>query len=281
MYAALQAGEKILSIYKDVKGLDTVFKSDDSPLTIADTESNKIITQILAEENSSYPVLSEEGPEISFAHRQHWSTFWLIDPLDGTKEFLKGNGEFTVNIALIENKLPVMGVVYVPVQKSIYFATKGEGAFKSELNDLPAAYFQDRSNIPEIIRNSFRIKSNKTSPLKNRPVCVAISRSHREQKSEEFILRLQGEFDRITMLSAGSSLKICLVAEGKADIYPRLAPTMEWDIAAGHAIAAEAGCALLDFSTGKDLRYNKEQLQNPDFIVSAPWLSNIIAKLRL
>ncbi len=237
--AALAAGRDIMAIYDDPAadfGIER--KADNSPLTRADKAAHARIMTFL--EPTDIPVLSEEGAHLPFEVRRHWQRLWIVDPLDGTKEFIKRNGEFTVNIALVEDGTPVMGVIYVPVKEQLYYGIQGEGAWKQE---------------------------PKTQLCPPRPYTVVASRSHLSPETETFIEALRREHPDLQLVSSGSSLKICLVAEGRADIYPRHAPTMEWDTAAGHAIALAAGCRVVDATTGEPLTYNKEDLHNPWFIV--------------
>ena len=239
--AALLAGQEILKIYD--QDFTVILKDDLSPLTIADQNANTIIEKILTK--SSIPILSEEGREIPFKERKSWSRLWIVDPLDGTKEFVKRNGEFTVNIALIENGNPVMGVIYVPVTKVLYFSSK-EGAFKKD------------NNITQ-----------RLPIISNRENFIAVgSRSHQSSETKAYFDSLAKKHGDIEVISMGSSLKICLVAEGKADVYPRFAPTMEWDTAAGHAIVNSSGKKLIDYTTQKEMIYNRENLLNNWFIVS-------------
>jgi|ERR1017187_2117025 3'(2'), 5'-bisphosphate nucleotidase len=263
--AAIKAGEEIMPIYNSEILVE--LKEDNSPLTLADKKSNEIITEYLKE--TPYPILSEEGKSIPYNERKNWERFWLIDPLDGTKEFIKRNGEFTVNIALIENGIPIIGVIYVPVTDCLYFASKERGSFIVNDHNLDFEFDlqindPDKSNEMSIAKHS-GIKL----PLKNnkRPFTVVASRSHLTPETETFINNLKEKHGEVEMISSGSSLKLCLVAEGKADVYPRLAPTMEWDTAAGQAIAECAGKQVLDYNTKLPLTYNKENLLNPSFIV--------------
>ncbi|MEQ9423488.1 MAG: 3'(2'),5'-bisphosphate nucleotidase CysQ [Cyclobacteriaceae bacterium] len=238
--AALEAGAKILEIY-GTDDFNIELKGDDSPLTIADQKAHEIICQHL--ESTRIPILSEEGKGIPFEQRKDWKEFWLVDPLDGTKEFIKRNGEFTVNIALIKNGQPVMGVVYAPVLDWLYWGSE-EGAFKQANN--------------EIIEIQSENVDLKTPGLK-----VVASRSHLNQETEEFLASLVEP----EIVSMGSSLKFLLVAEGKAHIYPRYAPTMEWDTGAAHAVVRAAGGEVFKEPNRQPFQYNKENLLNPHFIV--------------
>lgn len=237
---ALQAGKVIMDIYdRDFK---VEFKEDDSPLTEADTKSNEIICQTLEKLYPNIPIISEENQEVDFNKRKGWEYYWCIDPIDGTKEFIKRNGEFTVNIALIHKNTPVLGVVYAPAIKRLYWAKKDEGAF---LND---------ERLP--------LKTNQTPDEK---LYVVASKSHRSQQTQDFIDSIEAK--EVELTSIGSSLKLCMVATGEADIYPRLAPTMEWDTAAADAIVREAGKMTYIFNTDEPVLYNKKELLNPWFIV--------------
>lgn len=254
--AALAAGKKILEVY-DSDDFDVTLKDDNSPLTKADLVSQKTITTIL-DAGSEYPILGEEGREIPYRERSAWETFWLVDPLDGTKEFVKRNGEFTVNIALVDGYKSVLGVLYVPVKDVLYYASAGSGAFRVE----------DASTFGAESIAGAATKLPVVSDRKIPPVKVVASRSHFSKETEAFIADIKAEYGEVDLLSAGSALKICLVAEGLADIYPRLGPTMEWDVGAGQIIAEESGCTVLESSSEKPLRYNKENLVNPYFVVS-------------
>ena len=240
---ARKAGDDIIKLYRTNFGID--YKEDRSPLTEADIISNKIITDELKRLYPEILIISEENRDIPYYKRKNWEYFWLVDPLDGTKEFISRNGEFTVNIALICNGSPSMGVVYVPVKDTIYYGDK-DGSFK-----------QEGSN--EVIK----LKIDKNKKNKGRIIVVA-SRSHFNKEIESFIMDLGKEYE---LINAGSSLKFCLVAEGKADIYLRLGPTMEWDTAAAHAIVKFAGGRVYDYKTKKELKYNKESLLNDWFVV--------------
>lgn len=242
--AALDAGRDIMEIYDDPEadfGIER--KADNSPLTRADKAAHARIMTYL--EPTGIPVLSEEGAHLPYDERRTWQRLWIVDPLDGTKEFIKRNGEFTVNIALVEDGAPVMGVIYVPVKQQLYYGIVGEGATKEE----------------EGVRSSLPL------PAGERAFTVVASRSHLSAETADFIDNLRRERPDLELVSSGSSLKICLVAEGRADIYPRHAPTMEWDTAAGDAIARAAGREVVDATTDEPLRYNKEDLHNPWFVV--------------
>lgn len=256
--AALEAGKGIMEVYTDPKqDFQIERKSDHSPLTIADKVSNDIITRYL--ENTPYPILSEEGKTIDYSIRKDWHDLWIIDPLDGTKEFIKRNGEFTVNIALVSDGKPVMGVIYLPVLKELYYGDLQLGAFKmSEISSLDSYI-----SIDELLVASQQLPLAKSHDA----YIVVASRSHLSPETENFINDLTKEHGTVELISSGSSIKICLVAEGSADIYPRFAPTMEWDTAAGNAIALAAGKIITQQDGITPLCYNKEDLLNPWFIV--------------
>jgi len=240
---ARKAGNEIVSIYNNEKLFNVVdFKSDDSPLTLADKASNKVIERELKKLYPNIPVLSEEGRNIGFSERKDWDIFWLVDPLDGTKEFIKRNDEFTVNIALIKNGYPLMGVIYVPVKDTYYFGN-------SLLNE---AFKQVGSGEPVQIEVNYK-KENR----------VAVqSRSHASEEESEIMKR----YDATDSISVGSSLKFCMVAEGKADLYYRHGPTMEWDTAAGQAVLEAAGGKVIRMEDEQRFHYNKEDLLNKSFI---------------
>ncbi len=237
---AKEAGDAIMEIYK--KDFAIEYKEDKSPLTEADTKANEIICSKLEKLYPNIPIMSEENKQTEYEVRKNWEYYWCIDPIDGTKEFIKKNGEFTVNIALIYKNTPVLGVVYAPAIDEMYKAKKGEGAFRNG-DKLP-------------------LKINQHPEEK---LYVVASKSHLSQETQEFIDNL--ETKKIEQISKGSSLKLCMVSTGEADIYPRLAPTMEWDTAAADAIVREAGKMTYQFEIEKPLYYNKENLLNPWFVV--------------
>lgn len=237
---ARRAGQEILKIYHSE--FDVEDKADGSPLTAADRAAHDTIVQGLLELTPDIPVLSEEASDIAYDERANWQRYWLVDPLDGTKEFVKRNGEFTVNIAFIEGDRPVLGVVYVPVTGVMYYACRGTGAFKFDGN---------------------QVRSIRVQRYQGKKVRVVASRSHASDALQTF---LHGVGD-VETISMGSSLKLCLVAEGAADVYPRLGPTSEWDTAAAQAVVEVAGGSVTDLD-GQPLRYNKKDILNPWFIVS-------------
>lgn len=255
--AALKAGEEILNIYNDPRqDFEVEHKADHSPLTLADKRAHNTILEFL--KDTPYPVLSEEGKLTGYEERQTWKTLWIVDPLDGTKEFIKRNGEFTVNIALISDTAPILGVIYIPVRKELYYGTLTAGAFKN----TGISYTSDID---------FDNLQSTATPLPigkaNTPFIVVVSRSHMSAETGHFIEELRKIHTDVALTSVGSSIKICLVAEGSADIYPRFAPTMEWDTAAGHAIAKAAGKEVYRKDGKTPLDYNKSDLLNPWFIV--------------
>ena len=250
--ASISAGNEIMNVYSSNFIVEN--KKDASPLTLADKRSNSVIEQALQQTN--IPYLSEEGKSILYDKRKEWEYFWMVDPLDGTKEFVKRNDEFTVNIALIKRNQPIMGVIYVPCSKQLYFALKGLGSFKVKLDS-------HISDIDKLIKISKKLPMNS-----NRSKYIIVgSRSHMTKETEDYFKLKQKQNDIVEILTIGSSLKICMVAEGKADSYPRYAPTMEWDTAAGHAIANMAGYKILKHNTKQEIFYNKESLLNPWFLV--------------
>ena len=236
---AKEAGDAIMEIYGRDFSVD--YKDDKSPLTEADTRSNEIICSRIETLYGNIPIMSEENKQVGYDERKAWEYYWCIDPIDGTKEFIKKNDEFTVNIALIHAGEPVLGVVYAPAINELYYAKKGSGAF---LNGKRLPLERKREN--GVLR-------------------VVASRSHLSKETQAFIDALPAK--KIECVSRGSSLKLCMVASGEADIYPRLAPTMEWDTAAADAIVRESGKMTFVYNEKKPLRYNKENLLNPWFVV--------------
>lgn len=241
---AILAGKEILKIYQDESKFSVVdYKSDDSPLTLADKASNDIIVDELQRLFPDIPILSEEGRSIDYHERSQWNKFWLVDPLDGTKEFIKRNGEFTVNIALIENGYPVLGVIYAPVLFTLYIGDLENNYSIKIVND----------------GNEIDLKVNKRTAKR-----IAVgSRSHSSEEEQELLKK----FDVVDTTSIGSSLKFCMVAEGKADIYYRHGPTMEWDTGAGQAIVEAAGGSVTSMELQDRFKYNKENLLNGSFLV--------------
>jgi 3'(2'), 5'-bisphosphate nucleotidase len=252
--ATLEAGNEIMNVYNSEFKVE--LKDDKSPLTEADKRGNDKINTYLIPTN--IPIISEENKQTDYSERKNWIECWIVDPLDGTKEFVKRNGEFTVNIALIKNGKPSLGVIYVPVKKELYYADVDiRTVFKAKLE-------RHDTSISEVIDKS-KVISPKTNFNKIR---VVGSRSHMSEETMSFIEKLKEENKKdIEIVSKGSSLKFCLVAEGEADVYPRFAPTMEWDTAAGQAICEAAGVKVISLETNMELLYNKESLLNPWFKV--------------
>jgi 3'(2'), 5'-bisphosphate nucleotidase len=237
--AALEAGKTILSIYHSFD-LGISYKEDESPLTRADVAAHEVIVQHLKE--TSIPILSEEGTAIPYETRKNWDYYWLVDPLDGTKEFIKKNGEFTVNIALIHDQKAILGVVYAPVLGNLYWGSTEEGAWKQEAEASP-------------------VKLEK--PSSHEVKAIVASRSHLSPETKEFI----DQYPQAEIISMGSSLKFMLLAEGKAQLYPRFAPTMEWDTAAAQAIVEASGRQVLTYPEMEPMKYNREEMLNGWFLV--------------
>ncbi|PCJ51568.1 MAG: 3'(2'),5'-bisphosphate nucleotidase [Planctomycetota bacterium] len=243
---AIQAGEKILEYYK--KDINVEIKEDKTPVTIADKEASKLITTALQKAFPEIPFISEEENIPEYETRKNWEYYWLIDPLDGTKEFINQTDEFTVNIALVKNNKIYFGLIYHPIRKLTYYALENQGAYK--------------------ISGSKKIKLSKTDSLTNNmPLIVAGSRSYSSQTFNTYIESLNGNFSKITIQRLGSSYKFCLAAESSIHLYPRFGPTSEWDTAAAHIICNEVGLVILQPGSDQELEYNKESLLNPHFLV--------------
>ncbi len=252
--AAIEGGKEIMKIY--ATDFDVEIKGDNSPLTLADRNANDVINTYLL--TTDVPIISEENKQIEFSERSQWQSCWIVDPLDGTKEFVKRNGEFTVNIALVKNGNPVLGVIYVPVSRTLYFTNAdADQARKIEIDE-------DNYSMDQILSGAEVLAPAE----KSEPVKVVGSRSHLNDDTRNFIAEIEKD-QQVEIVSRGSSLKFCLVAEGNAHVYPRFAPTMEWDTAAGHAICNASGVSVIDQNTQKPLQYNKENLLNPYFLVTA------------
>jgi 3'(2'), 5'-bisphosphate nucleotidase len=252
--AAIKAGKEIINIYQ--KDFDVEIKSDNSPLTIADKNANDIINSYLLK--TDIPIISEENKQTNYTTRKNWNQCWIVDPLDGTKEFIKRNGEFTVNIALIENQKPKLGVIYVPVTKELFVGLVNENkAYKTIVDE--------NFNTSNFLTTRFELKQKVLKKIQKDIIKIVGIRSHMNKDTEDFVNSFKNQ--KTEIVSKGSSLKFCLVAEGKADIYPRFAPTMEWDTAAGQAICEAVGLQVISKETNKPLLYNKENLLNPHFIV--------------
>ncbi|MFN5356938.1 MAG: 3'(2'),5'-bisphosphate nucleotidase CysQ [Bacteroidota bacterium] len=252
--AALIASNEIMDVYG--KAFDVEHKADNSPLTEADKRAHAAISKVL--ESTGIPILSEEGRHAPFEERSHWDTLWIVDPLDGTKEFVRRNGEFTVNIALVSSQRPVFGVILAPVTGALYFGGSSMGAYRLYRKGL----FLSGEIPPSLASYGEKLPITES----DRPYRIVASRSHMSIETQEFVNAQRINEPDLELVNSGSSLKICLIAEGSADIYPRFAPTMEWDTAAGHAIAEGAGKNLVQHD-GKPVLYNKADLLNPWFIV--------------
>jgi len=261
--AVYRAGDAILEVQSKLDTIETEVKADNSPVTIADRKAHDILDEVLAA--TGIPVLSEEGAHARYEERREWDLLWVVDPLDGTKEFIRGRSEFTVNVGLVQGETPIFGIVYAPVLNWIYVGGQGVPAMKSVA----------RISYAEMLEQAQRIPMRYPEQL-----TVVASRSHMSASTEALLSQWESEHGAIERVSMGSSLKICLVAEGRAHAYPRVAPTMEWDTAAGHAVAIAAGCSVFqveehgdELSWSKPLVYNKENLLNPYFLIcGAPYL---------
>ena len=251
--ASVKAGEAIMKVYSNK--IDVVYKEDESPLTLADKNANKIINKYLVK--SKIPIISEENKILTYEERKNWKQCWIVDPLDGTKEFIKRNGEFTVNIALIKHNKPIIGVIYVPVSKTLYFTSDNSSKSYKALLETNTII------IDEIFNNAVEIFPTQKN---NNILRIVGSRSHLNDTTKNYISKIEKK-NKTRIVSKGSSLKFCLVAEGEAEIYPRFAPTMEWDTAAGQAICEAVGVKVIDVTTNDPLKYNKQNLLNPHFLV--------------
>ena len=258
--AAMAAGKKIMEVYEDPNAdFEVERKADNSPLTIADRKAHEVIATMLAK--TPFPLLSEEGKHLPYAQRAGWKQLWIVDPLDGTKEFIKKNGEFTVNISLVENGVPMLGVIYLPVKQTLYWGCYGMGAFR-----LTGISERGMFTLEELEAQADRLPQERVHGADT--LVVVASRSHLSPETEAYINDLRKQYKQVECVSSGTSIKICRVAEGSADVYPRFAPTMEWDTAAGHAIARAAGKEMVCADCPDvPLTYNKEDLLNPWFIV--------------
>lgn len=255
--AALAAGKAILEVYEDpTSDFQVEKKADNSPLTLADRKAHEVIMTYL--QDTEYPVLSEEGKHLPYETRSQWHALWIVDPLDGTKEFIKRNGEFTVNIALIKEGTPVLGVIYVPVKKTLYWGEISSGAYKRE-----GIVERAGSSLEQMKNTACKLPCPKSTDA----FVMVASRSHLSLETEDYIDAKRKIYPDVKLVSVGSSIKICWVSEGLADEYPRFAPTMEWDTAAGHAIAKAAGAEVYQAGKEEPLVYNKPDLLNPWFIV--------------
>lgn len=278
LLAALKSSREILKVYAGEFSID--LKEDHTPITEADRRAHRAIEGELSP-SSPYPILSEEGLGISYAERKRWKTFWLVDPLDGTKEFIKRNGEFTINIALIARRRPILGVVYAPVLDLLYFAHAGIGSCKLEgFAGAPAAAARKglepkpEAMAAEVLRLAQRLPRRPSvfpgripAGRQKGRITVMRSRSHRSRQFDEYLRELERAYETVEIITIGSALKSCLVAEGRADLYPRFGTTMEWDTAAAQAVVNGVDRAMRAFGTGRELIYNKESLINPAFLV--------------
>ena len=243
--AALEAGDEIMDVYNNTEDINYEKKSDDSPLTIADKRShNKIMSYL---EETGINIISEESKSVEYNERRNWEEYWLVDPLDGTKEFIKKNGEFTVNIALIKNNKPHLGIVYCPTQETLYYNDHEKNVFKKVGDNITTL-----NNRGPVSENSKGLR-------------IVVSRSHMSEETSEYVNKLSNP----KLISCGSSLKFLYIADNKADIYPRFGPTMEWDTGAAHSILNALDIQVINLETGRELTYNKENLLNPHFIIKA------------
>jgi 3'(2'), 5'-bisphosphate nucleotidase len=257
--ASVEAGKEILKVYDTPFRVE--YKEDDTPLTQADQNASNRIIELLEETN--IPVLSEEGEHFEYSKRKNYKELWVVDPLDGTKEFVKRNGEFTVNIALVVNNKPVLGVIYSPVFKDIYFAANGLGAFKINRHDfIPVLEKLNSLTLNDLIALSKKL------PLNSYPEVFTLvaSRSHLSSETYAYIEKKKQQHGEVNIVNTGSSIKMCWVAEGLANEYPRFGPTMEWDTAAGQAILENAGCELIELETNSPMQYNRPELKNNWFV---------------
>jgi 3'(2'), 5'-bisphosphate nucleotidase len=255
IHTAIRAGKAIMEVY--ATNFEVEIKPDQTPLTLADTQANNIIQHFLSQ--TGIPVISEEGRTIPYHIRETWEQFWLVDPLDGTKEFVHRNGEFSVNIALIRQRNPVLGIIYAPVTDTLYW-TDDEGAFRL---DHAAGKAESNTHLPDLRQHATKLPMPRT----DHDYTIVASRSHLTAETMNYINQVKREHNNIRIVSRGSSLKMCMVAEGQADVYPRFGQTSEWDIAAGHAIILAAGGNVVLADNPKQvLTYNKPDLQNPSFL---------------
>ena len=272
LVAAKKAGDEILEVYHG--DIDVTYKEDNSPLTLADERAHRTILKILSSfSKNDIPILSEEGKDIPYEQRAEWEYFWLVDPLDGTKEFVKRRDEFTVNIALIEKNRPVVGVVFLPAAGSLYFAAEGLGSYKLENVETVGHLLDDAGNSSEktldlgvVVQRALRLPSRQAAGRPSNQINLVGSRSHGTEALSDFVEKMQENYDKVGFVPAGSALKFCLVAEGKADLYPRFGPTMEWDTAAGHCVVEQSGGKVVRMNEQTPLAYNKKDLHNPYFI---------------
>ncbi len=272
LVAAKKAGDAILGVYQG--DIDVAYKDDNTPLTLADQRAHDaILDQLRIESLRHIPLLSEEGKHIPYTERRSWEKFWLVDPLDGTKEFVKRRNEFSVNIALIQNNRPVLGVVFAPATDSMYFAAAGFGSYKLENLEIiekmesdVGNYRQDNSLLVDLVDSAKKLPIHQPTDRSGDKLTLVGSRSHATKALTDLVHRLKQQYREVELIPAGSSMKFCRVAEGSAGAYPRFGPTMEWDTAAGHCVVEQSGGAVLRMIEKTPLDYNKEDLHNPGFI---------------
>jgi 3'(2'), 5'-bisphosphate nucleotidase len=272
LVAAKRAGDEILEVYQGK--IDVTYKEDDSPLTLADERAHRTIVKSLPSISTNHiPILSEEGKDISYEQRAEWEFLWLVDPLDGTKEFVKRRDEFTVNIALIEKGRPVVGVVFLPAVGSLYFGAAGLGAYKVEKVNSVSQFLDglgssttDTLQLDTLVDGAAKLPLPRAKGRSSSQINLVGSRSHGIEALSDFVEKMKEDYDTVGFVPAGSALKFCLVAEGKADLYPRFGPTMEWDTAAGQCVVEQSGGAVLRMDDKTPLDYNKRDLLNPHFI---------------
>ena len=270
--AAIKAGAAILDVYQG--DIDVSYKEDKTPLTVADERAHTIIMNHLSVQHLKHiPILSEEGKHTPYDTRKKWEYFWLVDPLDGTKEFIKRRGEFTVNIALIHEHRPVLGIVFVPARGFLYFGAEGLGSYKLENAEIVDQFFNDNegtrkgsASLESVVDLAKRLPLDQPGNRSVSKLTVVGSRSHSTKSISDFVQTLKQKCGEVEFIPAGSALKFGLIAEGSAHIYPRLSPTMEWDTAAGQCVVEQSGGAVLRPKEKTPLEYNKRELRNPDFI---------------
>ena len=272
LVAAKKAGDEILEVYHGK--IDVTYKEDNSPLTLADERAHRTIVKNLPSVSTKdIPILSEEGKDIPYERRAEWEYLWLVDPLDGTKEFVKRRDEFTVNIALIEKGRPVVGVVFLPAAGSLYFAAEGFGAYKVDNLKTVGQLLDDARNsagnsmhLRALVDRAVKLPLPQAAGRSSSQINLVGSRSHGIEALSDFVEKMKENYHTVGFVPAGSALKFCLVAEGKADLYPRFGPTMEWDTAAGHCVVEQSGGAVVRMTEKTPLDYNKRDLLNPHFI---------------
>ena len=281
LLAVKEAGEAILEVY--LGEIDVTYKEDDSPLTIADKRSHSaILTRLTSDPVSNIPIISEEGKQTPYEERSQWEKFWLVDPLDGTKEFVKRSDEFTVNIALIHRSRPVVGIVSLPAVGRVYFAAEGLGSYKLEDAELAEQISLGkressggRLRMEDLIADAKRLPIHQPANRSTDRVNLVGSRSHGTEALSDFVNRMKEHYNEVRFVPAGSALKLCLVAEGRADLYPRFGPTMEWDTAAGHCVVEQSGGTVVSMDGKIPLAYNKEDLHNPYFVCVGKYFKDV------